>query len=194
MGIALDFSFTHPTVAELKAVDCVCVIRYVTGAGGKAATTSEIESYLQAGIVTCFVFENMANDASGGVAAGGMANARKAQIALIGILGEGWAANVPIYFAVDENVTPTSVIDYFVGINRVIPKGLVGVYADGQILDCLGALGLAMWFWQSDSKSFPGNATTIPAAHIQQKYNESPLYGTDLDILLKPDVGQWPRP
>jgi len=193
MSIAVDFSFQKPSVATLKAHGVVCVIVYLTGAG-KAITQAEVESYLKAGIVTVFVFEAEANDAAGGMAAG-IAHAAQARSAITALLGHGWGDPQPVYFAVDENVPPSAVTDYFVGINRGgFPRALCGAYGDGQILNYLGAAGLAAWFFQSNSKSFPGNATTIPAAHIQQKYNASPIPGTDLDVLLQGDVGQWPRP
>ena len=139
-----------------------------------------------------FVYENLATDAQGGNA-GGIAAATAAQVNLSAVIGTPATANQPIYFAVDENVDPSAVVGYFVGINRVLPQSRVGVYGDGTILNFLGGVGLANWFWQSSSSSYPGNATTIPAAHIQQLVS-APLPGTDGDQLLQGDIGQFPRP
>jgi len=189
---ACDFSSARPTIAQLNGAGIKAVGRYLTGSGGKATTATEVASYVAGGIVVWFVYENLATDAQGGNA-GGIAAATAAQVNLSAVIGTPATANQPIYFAVDENVDPSAVVGYFVGINRVLPQSRVGVYGDGTILNFLGGVGLANWFWQSSSSSYPGNATTIPAAHIQQLVS-APLPGTDGDQLLQGDIGQFPRP
>jgi hypothetical protein len=189
--VAVDYSFARPSVEALKAADVVAVGRYLSGPG-KAVSGPEVASYDQAGIVTWFVMENSANDASSGHN-GGLLAASMSSFALAAVIGSAAAAVQPRYFAVDEAVDPSLVVGYFVGISRVIDPSLVGVYGDGVICNYLGATGLASWFWQSSSSSYPGNQTTIPAAHIRQGL-AGPLPGTDLDTLLQGDVGQYPRP
>jgi hypothetical protein len=187
--IAVDFSDARPTTAELRQNNVVLVIRYLTGSGGKAITLGELQSYRAVGIVLCFVFEIGATDAAGGEAAG-VANAQAA-LAALAALG---ISDVPVYFAVDESIAPSAAVPYFQGINSVIPYTLTGVYGEGALCTLLKQDGLAAWFWQSESTSFPGNATVLPISHLQQKFNVSPIPGTDLDAILKADVGQWPRP
>jgi hypothetical protein len=186
--IAVDFSSARPSVATLKAAGVVLVIRYLTGSGGKAITPLELAEYLLNGFVVVFVFEIGATDAEGGVAAG-KANAKAALAAMTAL-----DVYAPIYFAVDQSIAPASAENYFIGINSVLPSDQVGVYGEGALCELLQAAGLAQWYWQSESKSFPGNSTTLPISHLQQVFNASPVPGTDLDLILKADVGQFPRP
>lgn len=204
MTLAVDFSFQKPSPQALLAHGIKIAIGYLTGAG-KAFTAEQVSAYVDAGLPVVFVYEVTANDVAGGEAGGRLA-AAAAAIALANLIGENEAATVPIYFTVDENVAVGSVVAYFVGINQVLPgfpavdvgnqadRSRVGAYADGVILDYLGAVGLADWFYQSSSASYPGNKVTIPAAHIRQLPGPSPIPGTDLDTLLQGDVGQYPRP
>lgn len=188
MAVAVDYSFARPSITELKAAGVTVVIRYLTG-GGKSIMTTELASYLAAGISVVVVFEIQANDALGGHAAG-VANAQVALSALkaLGLVG------CPVYFAVDSSIMALTALPYFEGIATVMQPSQVGVYGEGALCSLLQAEGLACWYWQSSSTSFPGNSTTLAITHIQQKVGGSPLAGTDLDILCKPDVGQWPRP
>lgn len=185
---AVDFSFARPSISELKAAGVTVVIRYLTG-GGKSIMATELASYLAAGISVVVVFEIQANDALGGHAAG-VANAQVALAALkpLGLTG------CPVYFAVDSSIMALTALPYFEGIATVMQPSQVGVYGEGALCTLLQSDGLATWFFQSSSTSFPGNSTTLAITHIQQKAGASPVPGTDLDILCKPDVGQWPRP
>lgn len=188
MAIAVDFSDARPTPAQLKAAGVVLVIRYLTGSGGKAITPAELAEYELNGIVVVFVFEITATDAMGGVAAG-KRNALAA-LAAMGALG----ITAPIYFAVDQDIAPASAVNYFVGINQAMQPSQVGIYGEGALCTLLQQEGLACWYWQSESSSFPGNGTTLAITHLHQIFNASPIADTDLDIICKPDVGQYPRP
>ena len=190
MPTAVDFSFSRPTVAQLRAAGVALVIRYLTGSG-KAISRAELQSYLAAGIVVVFVFEVAATDGTSGYAAGA-AHAQQASAALVAL---GLPASTPVYFAADADiVTPSDVLAYWQGIASVRPASTNGVYGEGALCTLLDGDGLAVWFWQSESTSFPGNASTLPITHIQQRVAGAPLAGTDLDVLLRPDVGQYPRP
>lgn len=188
MPIALDFATARPTIAQLQAADVTVVCRYVTG-GGKAIGLSELHEYMDNDIGTVFVFENNATDAQGGYSAG-VANAAAAVKALknLGVTG------VPIYFAVDQDIVPAGAVNYFQGINVIIQPAFVGIYGEGALCALLQSEGLATWFWQSESTSFPGNDVTLPITHMLQRFGNSPIPGTDFDVLCKRDVGQWPRP
>jgi hypothetical protein len=200
MTNAIDFSWARPGVPALGGAGIKAVGRYLTGPG-KAATFAEIASYDSAGIVSWFVAENAANDSDSGHS-GGILMAAAAAFAVADVIGATAGAVQPRYFAVDENIDPANpahfgalqrCIGYFVGISRVTDPALVGAYGNGALLNYLGAVGLASWFWQSSSSSFAGNGSTIPAAHIRQGFG-GPLPGTDADALLQGDVGQFPRP
>lgn len=191
--IAVDFSFERPSVAALVGANVKIAIRYLTG-DGKAVSQQELSSYAAAGISVAFVYENTANDAVTGLA-GGIAAAHLALESLANLgFSQAEIANIPVYFAVDTSVDPSSCTPYFQGITSVIHPSQVGVYGEGALCSLLEAIGLASWFWQSESTSFPGNASTLPITHLQQVFNQSPVPGTDLDYVCKTDVGQVPRP
>lgn len=193
MPIAVDFAWDHPTIDQLHQAGVVLVIRYLTGGEGKAMTPAEFQSYMAANpaIVVVFVFELEPTDSAGGRAAG-IANATAANAAL-NALGVDLATSI-VYFAVDESTPPADAVPYFQGINSMRPASQTGIYGEGALCQLLQQDGLAEWFWQSESTSFPGNSSTLAITHIQQTTAASPLAGTDLDILCKADVGQWPRP
>lgn len=187
--IAVDFSFQRPSVASLRAANVVVVLRYLTGSG-KALTKPELATYLDAGIGVGLVAEGGTNDIAGGFSGGAAraAAAVKARDAL-------GLAETPIYFAVDEPVTnPDASIAYFEGVGSEMPAPIVGDYAEGLVCEKLSALGLAAFHWQTESTGFPGNASTLAITDLQQRYNASPVPGTDLNIICKLDVGQYPRP
>ena len=186
--IAVDFSAARPTIAQLKAAGVTIVIRYLTGTGNKPISPIELAYYATNGICVAFVFEIGSTDAQGGYAAG-RANAQSAAGAMAAL-----GVTAPIYFAVDQSINPPSAVNYFQGINSVLQPSSVGIYGEGALCTLLQQDGLATWFWQSESTSFPGNSMTLAITHLQQKYNDSPVPGTDLDIIMKSDVGQWPRP
>lgn len=189
-AIAVDFSDARPSAASLKAAGVSIVIRYLTGSG-KAITKPELQEYLDNGIAVAFVFEVGANDAAGGFAAG----AAHAQQALAALKALGVPdPTVPVYFAVDTSVAPASAVPYFQGVNSVLSMWRTGDYGEGALCQLLETDGLSKWHWQSESTSFPGNATTLSITHLQQRFNASPVPGTDLDVICKADVGQFPRP
>ena len=187
---AVDFSFERPGAQALKDAGVVAVGRYLTGAG-KAIDGPELQSYLALGIVVWFVFENTATDDQGG-AQGGVQNATAASQALQAL---GLPVGCPVYFAVDRDLqNPADALPYFEGIASVRSPSTNGDYGEGALCQLLQDRDLTTYHWQSESTSFPGNTVTLPITHLQQVYNQQPRPGTDLDIILKPDFGQWPRP
>jgi Domain of unknown function (DUF1906) len=187
---ACDFSFARPGADELAQAGIVAVGRYLTGAW-KALSEGELESYLEAEIAVWFVFENDTDDAAGG-APYGMAHARAADAALTEL---GLPVETPVYFAADTEIDPPGLaIPYYQGIAAVRPASTNGCYGEGALTQLLHQEGLIGFAWQSESTSFPGNASALPGTNIIQSTLASPITGTDLDILLSPDFGQWPRP
>lgn len=188
---AVDFSFTVPSVAELEVAQVVAVGRYLTGAG-KSILPVEFEDYMTAGIGVWFVFEDGADDADGG-AGMGAANALAANDALVAL---GLPTSCPVYFAADKEYAPgAEPVGYWQGIATVRPRLTNGAYGQGSLLTRLQSMGLIGFGWQSDSDSFPGSGpVAVGAANLHQRPTGAPLYGTDLDLILTPDFGQWPRP
>lgn len=190
MTTALDFSFARPSIADIEAAGIRLVIRYLTGPG-KAIDKAELDSYLAAGISVAFVFEVGVNDMAGGFAQG-VINAHLA-ISAAEALGV-WP--IPIYFTVDEDLPDATVaVPYFQGIDSVA-HGLVGDYGEGLLLLLLNKMGLTQYHWLSESTGFPDYAAAMASGIVglQQLFNASPVDGTDLNNVLKVDVGQYPRP
>jgi hypothetical protein len=187
---AVDFSFARYTAAQLKAAGVTAVVRYLTGAG-KAISPVELAGDLFAGIQVGLVFENTATDASSGAGVGA-AHAMTANSALKAL---GVPTTTPVYFAADTDYPdPNAAVPYYQGIASVRPGHTNGCYGEGKLLDLLFADGLIGYGWESESTSFPGNGSLDPNAALWQKVAGAPLGGTDLDVIVKADWGQLPRP
>lgn len=191
--VALDFSFSRPTVEELQAANCSIVCVYVVGSGGKAITKDELWVYLDAGLSAVFIFEYTANDIAGGFN-GGAANAQAGRSSLVTL---GVPANTPLFFTADEDIPdPATALPYYQGAASVHGPPLMGDYAEGAVMLLLHEKGITAFHWLSESTSFPGYQEAIDSGIVglEQKFNASPVAGTDLNVILKVDVGQFPRP
>ena len=91
---------------------------------------------------------------------------------------------------------PQSAVPYFQGVNTVVPVTSVGDYGEGALALLLSELGLSHYHWLSESTGFPGYQEALSAGIVclLQKFNAAPVPGTDLDLILKTDFGQVPRP
>lgn len=177
------------TPAQLRAAGVSAVGRYLSGP--YAIGPAELEGYVSAGLVVWFFFERDSTDAQGGANAG-TAYASEVNAAL-GALG--LPTSQPVYFSADEELSdPSSAVPYWQGIAAVRPPSSNGCYGEGALCALLLSEGLVAYTCQSESTSFPGNATTLPTTNIQQVAQGSPLPGTDLDEILTADFGQYPRP
>lgn len=187
---AIDYSDARYTGTQLNTAGVTAVGRYLTGAG-KAISASELADLTSRGINVWFVFEDVATDTSSGYS-GGASHAQQANAALTAL---SLPISQPVYFAADEDLpTPSTAVPYFQGIASVRPAATNGDYGEGALSELLASEGLTAFHWQSESTSFPGNATTWSGSHIQQSTHTPPLPDTDLDLLLKSDFGQYPRP
>lgn len=187
---ACDFSFARYTAAQLKVAGVTAVGRYLTGPG-KAISEVELAGYLFGGIAVWLTFENSATDASGGFGVGQQyANEANAALQAIGL-----PLSTPVYFAADTDYpNPADAVPYYQGLASRRQALTNGCYGEGALFDLLFSMGLIGYGWESESTSFPGNATASPNAAIWQKVNGAPLPDTDLDVILKADFGQLPRP
>jgi hypothetical protein len=186
---AVDYSAARYTSAQLRAAGVTAVGRYITGP--YAITKAELNELVLGGIFVWFVYEYLATDTASG-AAGGTAHAQKVNAALVAL---GLPVSQPVYFAADTDlVDPTAGVPYFQGIASVRQFTTNGDYGEGALCAILETEHLTRFHWQSESKAFPGNTTTLSITHIQQSVSTPPLADTDLDFLVKPDYGQYPRP
>jgi hypothetical protein len=201
--IAVDFSDQHPSIAVLQANNVNAVGRYIGCPAPKGITLAELETYRvpEVGIVPWFVFEDVANDPNQtDPVALAQSHAEQVLDALTDLKLPG---TQPVYYnAGDDSLTwenSPGLGPYFTELQKVYvwAPDAVGAYGNGQVLSFLLYCGLAHYAWQSSSASYPDNAKNIPQANIRQvppAWGTSPIPGTDLDYLLKADIGQYPRP
>jgi hypothetical protein len=189
MSFGLDFAWSRPTVAQMKAADVAFICRYLSNDAGKDLSLKEATAASKAGIACVVVWETTANRALSGFT-GGKADAQKAAQKAKAC---GMPDDRPIYFAIDfdANASQQKVIDaYLSGAASVIGKSRVGAYAGFYPLKRAFDNGTITWGWQTYAWS-GGKWET--RAHIQQYKNGVDFHGADVDYnrSTKPDFGQW---
>jgi glycoside hydrolase-like protein len=194
--LGVDYSYDHPTVAELKAAGVTFVFRYISSdpandGNGKNLLPAETQALLAAGIAIGVVVEEHKQRMKEGRAKG-VADAQHADqtVTALGMAG------IPVYFAADWDVSSTeqaAVNAYLDGAASVIGLNRVGIY--GGINPLKGALdaGKATYAWQTYAWSA---GQWEPRANVRQVQNSVALgSGTvDKDESQQTDFGQWPRP
>lgn len=174
----IDYSFTHPNPATIKRAGYRGVLRYVTGKG-KAITASEVAALHKAGLSILLVFESTAGRATQGFKAGvtDRKAAEKAAKAL------GYPKACPIFYAVDSDVRPAQVAEYFRGILSLNKVGLnhVGVYGSAHIVEAYPSL----YTWQTSAWS--NGVVSNHAAVYQRQHStvDHPIAGTDENVILR---------
>ncbi len=163
------------------------VARYLSHDDGKNLHRDEASAWLAQGIDIVLVWETTANRAEDGFATGQQdANDAVAQAA-----GCGAPANVPIFFAVDEDTTVgPHITAYAQGFVSVIGVARTGVYGSFDVVRGCFDAGLVAYGWQTYAWS---NGQWDPRAHLRQVQNGVNALGTssDLDQTTGPDYGQW---
>lgn len=188
---AVDYSFARFTAAQLKAAGVGVVFRYLRGAG-KAITAAELATLLDGGIEVVLCDEMQATTATSG-APGGIVRGNAINLALHNL---GLPVSTPVYAAADtEYEAITGPLAHFGSIAGIRGAGACGIYGEGELDEACRARGYCAFTWQSESRSYPGNATTARTTNVQQVTTTPPLVGTDLDLIELPgDFGQLPRP
>jgi len=187
--LGVDYSDARPSPASLVAAGVTAVGRYLTGAG-KAIDAAELAALRAAGLEVWFVFEDTGTDAAGGAEAG-TTHAMQAGAALAAL---GIAGDQPVYFAVDETIPADTAIPYFQGIAAVRHPTWTGGYGSGAVIQALFDAALIGYGWQSLSTGWADNAAALPVTAIQQSTAQPPVATTDVNVILKSDFGQFPRP
>lgn len=202
LGTLIDYSRGVPSAAAIRAAGYVGAIRYVSdrrrGAEwmiGKPMRADEAAALRASGlhIVSCYQYgKGPTADWRGGFAAG----VRHARRGLELHRAAGGPADRPIYAAVDDNPTPaefvTRIAPYLAGWQSVLGRRNTGVYANSPTIDRARAAGLGSFFWQHDWGTPAGYLH--PAAHLHQfpaGRQKVDNVGVDLNVILKPDFGQW---
>lgn len=144
-----DYSWARPHPKVLAAAGCIGVVRYVgPGNRGRDVTAGEVSALHAAGLGIGLVWETTTTAALAGWQAGyaDVAAANRHADTL------GYPAHLPIFYAVDTDVTPAQVrgpvADTFRGAIAQSPRP-VRPYGEADVLDILcGELGLMDCGWQ----------------------------------------------
>jgi hypothetical protein len=185
MTLGVDYPWSKPAPAALKAAGVTFAMRYLSNDETKNLTRSEADALAAQGIWSGVVWETTAGRALAGRAAG----AEDAREALAQAQACGMPAGRPVYFAVDLDTTWDRVAPYFQGVNDVLPAAQVGVYGGIRIVQAAAASGLVTWYWQAEAWS---GGRWEPRAHIRQA-GTARYGGVDCDknTAMTSDFGQW---
>lgn len=189
----VDYSYSRPSAAALKAADKKFAVRYITppGAGNKGLSQSEFDALRAAGLYVVAVWEGGAGDMKNGKNQG-VADAKAALAGLKSI--NGLNDYLPIYFACDWDATPgdqAAINDYLDGAASVISRERVGIYGGYYPVKRARDAGRAAWLWQTYAWS---GGNVLDGIHIYQYKNGVMLGGVSVDLnrALNSEYGQHP--
>lgn len=193
-GIAVDYSFSHPDPAALKAAGVSLVIRYTTGT--KALTPAEATALRNLGIDIALVHETDAGRVNSGGQSGGADDMLQVNF-LCGILG--YPAGGTVFFADDTAPNFQGAMAYFQGVRSRKGLHLIGWYGGLGVGMALKAAGLIDVVWVANASSwsgFPNWDVMAPVVRVNPQVNmlqslDHPLPGIagssyDFDEVLRP--------
>jgi hypothetical protein len=179
----LDYSFARPALGAIKRSGAVGVVRYLGHSSAKSLTRAEVAELHKAGLSVSLVFEDGADRALHGHAAG-VADAVYANRQASAL---GAPPSVPIFYAVDVAATADEVRAYFAGVVSAGGRP-VGAYGDLDVVDGLLALKAVRYGWQTVAWS---HGVVSKRAHLYQRNrSKQPVAGTDENVVLH-DFPQW---
>jgi hypothetical protein len=188
----VDYSYSRPTAAQLKAAGKQFALRYVSSSGhAKNLTRSEADALKTTGIAIGIVYELTASRALDGRATGRTdAASARAQVAALGGPADGGV----IYFAVDFDAQPhqmDAVMAYGTGWADVLGKGRCGPYGSYRVCKAFLDAGFA-YAWQTYAWS---GGQWDPRAQLRQYRNNVTLGSGTVDLCrsMADDFGQWDR-
>jgi hypothetical protein len=190
MTFGVDYAWGRPGVSALKNAGAQFVCRYLShDTTGKNLTLGEAQSLSNAGIWIVVVWEDTADRALGGHAAG-VADARtaSAQAQACGMPGDR-----PIFFAVDFDASSSqfsTINSYLDGAASVLGRDRVGLYAGVNPVTSALDGGHCAWAWQTYAWS---SGQWNSRAQLQQYSNDHTLNGVSVDYnrSTTTDYGQW---
>jgi Domain of unknown function (DUF1906)/D-alanyl-D-alanine carboxypeptidase len=189
----VDYSYSAPTVAELKAAVKTFAIRYLCDPPtAKNLTRAEAERLSAGGIDLVCVYQSGRSFMLGGAAAG----RRDAEAAAGQATRCGMPDGRPIYFALDIDPRAltggqwAAIDGYLTAATAILGRQWVGIYGGKLAIDRQLANGTARWGWQTISWS---GGQWSPRACLQQYRHNLPLGSgiVDLDRATVDDFGQW---
>jgi hypothetical protein len=186
----VDYAFSRPDPAGLFAAGKRFAMRYIgPGTDDKHLHTAERDALWAAGLFVALLAEGAGNDALGGFSTG----QSQASSALDAARALGAPDSLPIYFAVDFDVTSSqwpTVAQYFNGAASVLGGAMVGIYGGIHAMQWAARDGVAAWFFQtyawSSGQWYPGN-------HVEQYQNDVTVAGGAVDLCrsVQANYGQW---
>ncbi|KAA0022792.1 DUF1906 domain-containing protein [Antrihabitans cavernicola] len=202
LGTLIDYAGGVPSAAAIKDAGYAGAIRYVSdrrkGAEwmtGKPMLAGEAEALQAAGlsVVSCYQYgKGPTADWRGGLEAGKKHAARGLELHR----AAGGPDNKPIYASIDDNPTTiefaTMIAPYLLGWQGVVGDTNLGVYANSGTINLARLAGLGSFFWQHDWGTPEGYVHPDANLHQHQIDQHSvDGVGVDLNVILKPDYGQW---
>jgi hypothetical protein len=195
-GKGVDYSFSRPNLADLKADGHTFVCRYLshhkgTAVNGKDLSKQELSKLRKADLSVVVVWEVEALDPLKGTPEGVRdATDAKAEADSLGM------HDAVIYFACDFDVRPNQmkkVLAYLAGAASVLGSDRTGVYGGLAVVKAAMEGNVVGWGWQTYAWS---SRRWHPAAQLRQTKNGLTLGGgtVDQDASIFADYGQWPRP
>lgn len=196
-----DYSFDHPSAAELKAHGMHFACRYVyphsQARGTKNLSKAEADELKAHGIEICSNYESNSGRADDGYAAGRSdAAAAQAQHAAC-----GGPPRAPIFFSVDFDTTAADlpkIEQYFKGVASLLGLARTGAYGEYELCKhlidkgLLGRSATAGKFYAWQTYAWSGGKYDERCAVAQDKNGVKLGSGTvDLDSAHAPDYGQW---
>lgn len=197
MSQAVDFSFSHPPPSDIPAGGFVGALRYLTRAGApKRIVKAELDALTAAGVPTGFVFEDAADRALGGSAAGDADGALAAQqLADLGAAPHFVYAAVDFAPRADQYAALDAYFDAFGNRYRVEPYGdydYVEHWCDQHHVT-IGGWQTAAWsgMGQGSGGEIDGRRVSS-CARLYQRVGYVLNNTSDANEILQADWGQWP--
>lgn len=186
----IDFSWSRPSVASIKAAGKKFVIRYLNQPGGKGLDKAELHSYVAGGLKVGFVYEEDGRELLGGIS--GATRIAIATKNYLSGLGASRAESV-IYFAVDFQPSAAQtrvIIGALKELSKSLGKSHVGVYGGYDMIQAAYAAGACGYFWQTYAWS---RGLLSPHANLYQYKNGQTIGGGSVDFCraLKSDFGAY---
>lgn len=183
--LLVDAAWTKPAAAAAGAAGYAGLIGYVSADASKDLTAAVIADYHAHRLGVLLVFETTSTRAQAGEGAG-QADRVYAETRASTL---GFPREIPIFYAVDEQVAPAVVLPYFRGVHTGACWP-VGVYGDLDVVEAVMAAGLATYGWQTCAWS-GGRVSQV--AHLYQRLTPTrpPIAGVpagsyDEDVVLRP--------
>ncbi len=202
LGTIVDYSGGVPSPESIRSAGHLGAVRYVSdrrpGAQwmlGKPMKRNEADALTEAGlqVVSNYQFgKGDTSDWKGGYAAG----VKHAERGLELHRAAGGPQNRPIYVSIDDNPTAvqfaTMIAPYILGWQSVVGPENTGIYANSPTIELASIASLGQWFWQHNWGTPRG--FRHPEAHLHQvQIDKATIDGiaVDINVILKPDYGQW---